>query len=573
LLFAIHLVTACARHPSTTTDATDASDAFGFDVPLGTDRGPISTDGAPTNDDAGTPPDGASAPFAIWTHHVDNERTGANLRETVLTTANVRPDHFGLVASREVDGQIYTQPLYLSGVVDATHTTRNLVFTATMHNTVYAFDADDPAVAAPVWSVSLGPSVPSTLNDNCQDIQPEVGVLGTPVIDVATGTLYVVAKTLDPDGVHFRLHALDVGTGAEKFGGPVNIEASLPGTGNGTDPADPTLRFTPLIQLQRTALTLVGGHVFIGFGGWCDRDVFHGWVLAYDATTLQRTAAYSSTRNGFAGGIWQSGSGFAADPSGDLYITTGDGAFHADMSPPDLGDSVVRLHLGDGTLEAVDWFTPHNQADLEVRDFDLGCTGALLIPGTNFVLTGSKQGMFYLLDRNAMGRFDPNDAQIVQSFAATGSLEYNHIHGAPVYWNGPAGETVYVWPEADVLRVYRFASGRVDPMPVYVGTEPAPDATPGGFMALSANGNAAGSGILWSAMQLAVDPNPALRPGVVRALDATDPSHELWNSEMNAARDRLGNFAKFAPPIVANGRLYVPTFSNRLQVYGLLPGS
>ena len=179
--------------------------------------------------------------------------------------------------------------------------------------------------------------------------------------------------------------------------------------------------------------------------------------------------------------------------------------------------------------------------------------------------------MFYLLDRDAMGRFDPvDDSRATQAFAATGSLEFNHIHGAPVYWNGPTGGTIYVWPEADVLRTYRFGAGRIDQGSGWAGTTRAPDGTSGGFLSLSANGSTAGTGILWATMQREATTNPGFTPGILRAMDASDPSREIWNSEMSGERDRLGTFAKFCPPTIANGRVYVSTFSNQLRVYGLL---
>ena len=552
-----------AAHGDANLDALDAT-MSGGDGQSGIDA----FDAASATGDSSVP---AVSSTAVWTHHNDNDRAGAMLHETQLTSSNVNPSTFGLVFSREVDGQLYAQPLYVPGVEIPARGPRNLVFAATMHNTVYAFDADDPAASAPYWQVSLGPSVPYTLVDNCHDIVPEIGILSTPVIDLATRTIYVVAKTLDPDGQHFRLHALDLATGSEKFGGPreLGVGVTVTGTGSGSDAN--ALPFRAEIQLQRPALTLANGRVFIGFGGWCDRDVFHGWVLAHDAATLGPIAVYAATRNGHAGGIWQSGSGFAVDAAGDVYVTTGDGSFSETSNPPDLGDSVVRLHLSGSTLEATDWFAPHNQAALDVGDFDLGTTGAMLIPATNLVLTGSKQGMFYLLDRDAMGRFDPvDDSRATQAFAATGSLEFNHIHGAPVYWNGPTGGTIYVWPEADVLRTYRFGAGRIDQGSGWACTVHAPDGTSGGFLSLSANGSTAGTGILWATMQREATTNPGFTPGILRAMDASDPSREIWNSEMSGERDRLGTFAKFCPPTIANGRVYVSTFSNQLRVYGLL---
>lgn len=514
-----------------------------------------------------TAPDGTTTgrEGAVWTNRYDNARTGAVLTETVLNTSNVHPSRFGLLFSRQVQGQIYAQPLYVPNVDIPGQGMHNVVYVATTHNDVYAFDADDPARSAPLWHVNMGPSIPFTDYDNCPDMQPEIGITSTPVIDLRTDTIYIEAKSKEGGTYFHRLHALDLATGREKFGGPVVIDARISDGGRGV------IEFDAKFQLNRPGLLLSNGKIYIAFGSHCDRGVYHGWVLAYDAATLRQVAVYNATRNGLGAGIWQSGTGLSADERGDVYAITGNGTFDATHSPPDLGDSFLRLRLAGNSLEVVDWFTPHNQAELDAEDRDLGNTGPLLLPGTNLVVGGSKQGMLYVVDRDRMGHFNPiSDAQIVQSFLATHDSELGHIHGTPVYWNGPQGPTVYLWGEEDVVRAYRFVDGRFETTPVSMGTTRAPDATNGGMLALSARGAAAGTGILWAAVPLMGSREEPVLPGVLRAFDATDLRREIWNSEMNPQRDRLGLHAKFVPPTVANGKVYMATFSNALRVYGLL---
>lgn len=535
-------------------------------------------DGDTALDAAVTLPDGAMVPpggdrMAVWTSYYDNQRTGANLRETTLTTASVTSGRFGLLFSRAVQGQIYAQPLYVAGVDVPGHGRRNLVVVATEHNMVYAFDADDPAAAMPYWSVDLGPTVPvADVGDPapCPDLAPEIGITATPVIDLATNTVYVEAKSKEMGSYFHRLHALDLATGTERAGSPVEITASIPGTGEGSD--NGMLGFDPLREHARPGLLLDHGVVYMAFASHCDREPYHGWVLAYDAATLHQRAAYATTRNGQEGGIWMSGAGMSADAMGDVYFVSGNGSFDPMASPPELSNAFVRLRLAGNELSVVDWFVPYNQQALNDRDFDLGSTTVLHIPGTNLILGGSKEGQFYVIDRDHMGRYveGGNDSQIVQRFQATRDMDYSHIHGSPVYWSGPMGPLVYVMGEEDSLRAFRMMAGRMDTTPAMMSTVHAADGMPGGMLAVSANGAAAGSGIVWVNMPLEGDANRGIVPGIVRAFDASDLTHELWNSEQAAGgADRVGLYAKFVPPTVANGRVYLATFSDRLNVYGL----
>jgi hypothetical protein len=513
----------------------------------------------------------ADGPTSVLTRSNNNSRTGANLNETILNTSNVNVSQFGKLFSRPVDGQIYAQPLYVPNVSIPGKGTHNVVYVATQHDSVYAFDVDDPSASTPLWHVSLGASVPSSSfgPPGYADIQIEVGATSTPVIDPNTGTLYVVAVTQDSDAIRHRLHALDLQTGAEKFGGPVVISGSVSLTGGpGND-----VVFDTHQQLQRPGLLLSNGVVYVAFGSYGDATPYHGWIFGYDAANLQRVYIYNTTPHGSQGSIWQSGQGLSADAAGNIYALVANGSFNANSGGSNYGDSFIKLNPSSavsGVLSVIDWFTPYDQAQMSADDMDLGSIGPLLIPGTSLVLGGDKRGEFYLVNRNDMGYYNGPDGpdQIVQEFfAATGSLM-----GSPVYWNSPSGPLIYVWGANDALKAYSFDGSQLQTTPVAVGTTHLGSIEPGGILSLSANRSIAGSGIVW-ALHPTIDASHQTAPGVLRAYDASNVGVELWNSEQNAARDRVGAFAKFCPPTIADGKVFVATFSNRLDVYGVFaPG-
>src|ERR1039458_439890 len=317
----------------------------------------------------------------VLTQHNDNFRTGANLSESILTVSNINVSQFGMLFSRVVDGQIYAQPLYVSGLMISGQV-HNVVYVGTEHDSVYAFDADDPAASNPLWQVSLGTSVPIADFSNCTDLQPEVGITGTPVIDLTSSTMYVVAKTV-VGSTHFQqLHALDLVTGQDKFGGPVSIQGSVPGTGAGS--SDGILTFDPLYQHSRAGLLLLSNTVYVAFGSHCDYGNYTGWLFGYNATNLQQTTIFCTTPNAGdgpidgGGGIWGSGMGPAADASGNIYVTTGNGRLDMNTGGVDLGDSLIKLSVSNGTLVVADWFSPHNQANMYTNDLDLGARGLRL---------------------------------------------------------------------------------------------------------------------------------------------------------------------------------------------------
>ena len=515
-------------------------------------------------------------PFAaVLTQHNDNNRTGANLEETILNTNNVNTNLFGLVFSRAVDDQIYAQPLVMTNVNIAGKGLRNLVIVATVNDSVYAFDANDASVTAPYWQNSLiGPNARAPRNTdmtgacggNYQDFSGNMGIVGTPVIDPVSGTLYLVARTLE-NGSTFvqRLHALDVRTGLDKIPATV-IGATYAGVGDGSVAG--VLSFDPQRANQRPGLALVGGVVYIAWSSHCDWGPYHGWVIGYDASTLQQLSVFNDTPNGYNGGIWMSGQAPAADSSGNLYLSTGNGTVDT-SGGANRGESFLKLTPNGTNLTMTSWFTPADWQVLENGDIDLGSGGLLLIPGANLLFGGGKEGIIYLVNANNMGGLSgaASDTNVVQHFQVT----TDELHGGPIWWDGPGGPFAYVWPSSVFLQQYRFnkSSGAFDLPALAQGPTAAPNGQPGGILALSANGNQAGSGIVWASHQLTGDANQSVRPGILHAYDAANIAHELWNSQQLSARDGVGNFAKFVPPTVANGKVYLATFSGKLDVYGL----
>ena len=530
--------------------------------PLGCSGGGSNQPPNPTSNFAGT-----------FTHHNDNGRTGQNLNETALTLVNVSHAQFGQKFSYQLDGIAYASPLYVSNVSIPGKGSHNVVYVATEHDSIYAFDADDGSSGAPLWQQSfINPTagvttVPAADTGECCDIAPEIGITGTPVIDPDTGTLYVVAKTKEASGgnTHYvqRLHALDITTGAEKFGGPVVIQASGPGTGDGNDGNGHVL-FDPLRENQHAGLLLNNGVVYIGFASHGDYGPYHGWVLGYDATTLQQVMAYNDTPNGSAGGIWQGSGGLAADSAGNIYFVTGNGTFDADTRGSDYGDSVEKISPSGSVL---DFFTPHDQANLLAFDLDLGSSDALLLPDQNgahphLLVTAGKGGTVYLIDRDNMGHFNPrDDSQIVQSlpniFPNPLLSNVGGNFSAAVYFNG----SVYFSPVGGTIQAFQLSSGLLSTAPTSQSL--ATYAFPGGALTISANGTT--DGILW-----AIERPDSTTPGVLHAYKASDLTSELYNSNQAGVRDTfLDSAAKFNIPLVANGKVYVATVGH-LIVYGLL---
>lgn len=497
----------------------------------------------------------------VLTNRYDNGRTGANLAETVLTAANVNPAHFGKLWTYAVDGSVFAQPLYVQGQVFPGKGPRNALYVATMNDSVYAFDADSSQT---LWSVHLTnpaggvTAIPTAdVAGTSQGIVGTMGIEGTPVIDLPSRTMYFIARTKEPGPVWIqRLHALDLITGAEKFGGPVAITASVP-AGAGT------LAFDYKAANQRAALALTNGMVIVCWASHADIEPYHGWVMAYDAATLKQVGVFTTTPTGLAGAVWQSGGGPSIDADGNVYVITGNGDWDGMVN---FGDSFLKL-AGKNGLPLLDWFTPDNQATLNVMDLDLGATSAMLIPGTKLMLGGGKSGAFYLINTGALGHMQTGNGQIVQWWTDSPA---GQNRCTPVYWNSPGhGGLIYEWPMNDVLKVYHFNGVTVDAAaPFAEGTVVAQN--PGAMLVVSANGAASGTGVLWASMPLSASAGSGVVAGILRAFDASNPTVELWNSTQNAARDGIASFCKFNPLTVANGRVYAGTFSAQVSVYGLL---
>jgi len=496
-------------------------------------------------------PPPATAQVSVLTDNYNNSRTNANLRETMLNTLDVEPSQFGKLFSLPVNGAINAQPLYMQGVSMPGKGTHNVIYVVTHHNDVYAFDADTQANS--LWHTNLGPSVPGT-DYNVDDLD-QIGILSTPVIDAVTNTLYAVAHTKE-DGNHiYRLHALDVTTGEEKFGGPTVIEATVPGTSH-FDSHDGQIAFDPSQHLQRPGLLLLNNVVYIGFGSHDDIGIWHGWFLGYNAANIQQqVSALNTSPDGWGASIWQSGRAPAVDDQGNIYWGTGNGSFDGKRN---LAESFVKLDTSAGVPVVSDWFAPDNWSNLTDLDNDLGSCGPILME-SGLVVGGGKEGVIYVMDRRNMGHTQAGNGQIVQHFQALGYGIFNMA-----YWERRGGPILYLRGNHDAVKAFRFVNGQFQPTPFTKSGFTA--GLPYDGLAISANGSAQYSAILWVTSTLGGDNNGA---GTLHALSAMDLSKELWNSDMNAARDSLGTLAKYTAPTIANGKVYVPTFANKLVVYGL----
>ena len=504
----------------------------------------------------------------VTTSQYDNARTGATLTETVLTPRNVNAGAFGKIATLTVDGDVYAQPLVVPGLDLPGKGVRGVVFVATEHDSVYAFDASGTD-AAPLWHVSFldprrGVTAIPFREVSCPFIRPEVGITSTPVIDAAARTLYVLARTREQDAgapprYVQKLHALDLRTGAEKLGGPVVVRATIDGKGDGSQ--NGKLTFDPLRENPRASLLLANGTLYLSWASSCDVGPYHGWVMAYDARSLEQIAAFSTSPDADDAGVWQADTGPAADADGNVFVVTGNGAFDAaPRGGRDFGDSVLRLVRTGRELAVRDFFTPSDQARLNAEDGDLGSGGPLLLPDQpgphrRLLVLGGKGGTFYVIDRDAMGGFRPgSNAHAVQTIASPGS-----VFGAAAYWSGH----LFVLWSGDVLKDFALRGGRLSASPVARAADRFTD--PGATPTVSANGTR--DGIVWvieSRGFRAPD-----RPAVLRAYEAANVAHVLYASEQQPERDRAGTALRFTIPTVADGRVYVGT-KGQLDVYGLL---
>jgi hypothetical protein len=498
----------------------------------------------------------------ITTSQVDNARTGAWLHETTLTPANVNPQQFGKLFTLKVDGDVYAQPLFVPGIDIPGKGRHDVVYLATEHDSVYAFDAYGTPTT-PLWQVNLlkqdETSVPEG-DTECFFIAPEVGITSTPVIDIKTGTLYVLARTkeghlVSANEYHHRLHALSITNGVEKFGGPIEIQASVHGKGDGSTGG--MVAFDPLRENPRAALLLANGTVYLSWASSCDVGPYHGWVMAYDAQTLKQNSVINVSPDADDSGIWASDTGIAADREGNIYAATGNGRFDASQGGRDYGDTLLKLDGRD--LGVTDYFTPFNADELNRDDNDLGSGGPVLLPDQpgphpHLALIGGKAPLLYVIDRDRMGHYQPaTNSHAVQTIPTRGG-----IFGSIAYWN----RHVYLLADGDNLRDYEVSNGTLKYKAASTFTLRDHAATP----AVSANGPK--DGIVWVVSSKGW--NSPARTAVLHAVDASNVAHELWNSEENPPRDRAGLGLRFNIPAIANGHVYIGA-RREVDVYGLLP--
>jgi hypothetical protein len=524
--------------------------------------GAILQAGVNINVGSGSPP--PISLTGMLTYHNDNGRTGQNKNETILTPSNVNSTHFGKKFTRSVDGLVYAQPLYVAGVNIPNKGTFNVVYVVTEHDSVYAFDADG-AVSTPLWkrsfidtAIGITPGQGSDLGN--YDIGTEIGISSTPVIDPSSGTIFVVAETKENGTYVQRLHALSISTGAERSGSPVKIQATVNGSGVGGDGAG-HISFQPMYENQRPGLLLANGNVYIAWASHGDIGPYHGWVMAYSASTLQQVAVYNVTRNGSRGGIWQGGAGLSADGAGNIYLATGNGT--TDFNP-DFGDSYLKFNAN---LGLVDYFTPYNQDALKAGDLDVGSSGALVLPTQPntthpyMLIGGSKNGTVYVLNRDSLGHFQSgSDSQILQEFPNLlgRNSEDDQFFGIGAYWN----LNVYFVGAFDHLKQFKMTNGVMSGTPAAMSPQ-ALASNRSAEPVVSANGST--NGIVWV---IATDTLGSSNPAVLHAYSASNVSTELYNSNQAGTRDQPGQVIKFTSPTVANGKVYVCT-KGRLDVYGL----
>lgn len=501
----------------------------------------------------------------VLTYHNDVARTGLNPNETILTPANVKVSKFGKLFLTGLDGRVDAQPLYVPGVTVGNQGVHNVLIVATENDSVYALDADTGAI---LWRTRTLESseVPSDPR-NCAQVFPEIGITGTPVISTQTSppTIYVVAmsKTIFTTIYHQRLHALNISNGQEEFGGPVNIQGSYPGTGDGSQGGN--VLFNPADYKARPGLLLSGNTIYMGWSSHCDNQPYTGWIMGYNASTLAQTSILNITPNGEGGAFWNSGAGIAADSSGNLFALAANGTFDTTLTAQgfpvsgDFGNAILSVSTANNSLSVTDYFTMSNTVSESNADEDLGSGGTLVLPDMQdssgntwqLVIGAGKDTNIYLANRNNLGKFNPrNDNAIYQEL--TGALG-GGVYSTPAYFNGQ----VYFGAVGDSIRAFPFINARLAPASASqtATTFPYPGASP----SISANGTS--NGIVW-----AVENGAAA--AVLHAYNATNLT-ELYNSSQAPFRDYFGIGNKFMTPTVVNGKVYVGTPTG-VAAFGLL---
>ncbi len=551
-----------ATSPSYTTPATTTADSGElFRVKVSNTAGTVTSNSATLTVNPAT----GNASVEVITYHYDNARSGQNLNETVLTPANVNSTTFGKKGEFAVDGKADAQPLYLSQVTIAGQS-KNVLYVATEHGSVYAFDADsiNGITSTLLWKTStLGAGETPSDDRGCSQVSPEIGITATPVIDRSRNAIYVVAMSKNSSGTYFqRIHALDLATGQELFGGPRNITATYPGTGDNSSGG--SVVFDPKQYKERPGLLQIGGTIYATWSSHCDFRPYTSWVMAFSADTLLQSSVLNLVPNGNDGGIWMSGSAPAADSSGNIFFLEGNGTFDTTLnaqgfpSNADCGNCFVKISTNTG-LKLADYFTPHNTVADSNADLDLGSGGAILLPDVQdaggvakrLSVGAGKDSIIYVADRDNLGKFNANTDQIYQEIS--GQLGGGQVFSMPAYFNG----TVYIGAVGDALKAFPVITARLTATPSSQTTHNF--GFPGTTPSVSANGTT--NAIVW-----AIENSGA----ILFAYDATDLAKELYNS--NQAANSRDHFAgnKFITPMVANGKVYVGTPTS-VAVFGLLP--
>ena len=509
--------------------------------------------------------------ISVLTYHYDNTRQGQNPSETLLSPANVNPTNFGKLFAYPVDGYVYAQPLIVTNLNLPGKGVRDVLFVATMNDSVYAFDANNngDANGGLLWMTNVGVASPSPSPEygtayhsvGNLDVVPEEGMAAAPVIDPVSGTMYLDAFTREvvagvSTNYFHRIHALNITNGTEQPYSPVVVTAAVPGTGlNGNGTGTPqtqgtTVTFSAIQHMERPALTLAGGVLYLAYGSHDDTEPYHGWVFGYNPANLAQVSVFNTTPNASEGSIWMSGDGLCVDLNTNLYFETANGTFDANLNGGDYSQSFVKLSTAANHLVVTDYFTPYNQASLSSGDSDVGSGGPLLLPDSvgstnhpHLLVGAGKEGTIYLVDRDSMGKYNSaSDSQIVQELSGA-------IGGA---WSSPAyfDNRIYYNGDGDVLKAFLITNGVIVATPD--STSAAAIGFPGATPTISANGT--NQGIAW-----VIDDGAYLSsgPAVLHAYNATNLAIELYNSSQNLSRDNPGPAVKMVPPVIAGGKVYV----------------
>ena len=521
-------------------------------------------------------------PVPVPTWRYDLTHAGQNTQETALTPSNVNPSSFGKLFALPVDSTVYAQPLYVPGLKMGDGQIHNVLFVATENDSIYAFDADSNGGtnAKPLWQISLltsaygaasGAVAPPWQDNGSPDVAPTVGITGTPAIDTATNTMYVVGSTKENGAYFSRLHAINIITGKEQPNSPVNITATVSGTGNGSSGGQ--LAFSALWENQRPALNFYNGYVYIGYASHGDNGPWHGWLFAYNGTTMQQTDVLCLSPNGVGAGVWAAGAGLPIDTTisgGRMYVVTGNGT--RTSTPPfpagsAYGESVVAFSLANGKITPVDIFTPFNFQTLNDHDWDQGSGGLLMPPDQpgsypHMLITAGKEGRILVLNRDKLGGYVAGGTYSTNALQDISTVvpQAKGFWSTPAYWNG----NVYMWAENNVPMLFKLNGGVLDSAPD--SQSPITSAFPDPTFSISSDGSQ--NGIAWAVRS---DQFNTKGPGVLYAWNANDLTNTIYQSDTNAARDNVGPANKFSIPVVTNGKVYVAA-QKEVDVYGLING-